>query len=179
MKRITLIKLHLYFSGVSIVLLTLYASTGALYLLGFKGAEQSSLVKVVEAEVSSKEELEESFVSLLKEEVPNYKYEYIKGSDTSLISRPANRLYYSVKYLESESKIELHKREPNLHKALMELHKGHGARMSKNLLAFMGLLYVFTLLSGLYLGLTVKAYRKTTLVTLGSGFLIFLIAFMM
>lgn len=178
MKRNTLIKLHLYFSGLILVFLSFMALSGSLHLFTGDESEEVSLLKEIEISTElNKEELEGIFENELKTLKPNYSFDYIKGSNSSLTTRPTTRTYFTIKVDNGIAKIEVH--NPSLNKSLMELHKGHGPKASRNILGILGVFAIFAVLSGLWLGMSSKAYRKITVTTLISGAIVYLLLFLL
>lgn len=178
MDRRSVINLHLYFSGVSLFLLLLFILSGSLHLFGVKEGEQSlslGFVEVVGA--PSQENLEKLLNEKIKEHNPNYKFDYIKGKSPSFITRPTTRTYYKLKYNDVDNKVEVTQHIPNFNKRLMEFHKGHGPLRTKKILAVIALIFALAIFTGLWLGLTVKSYRKITLLTSGTSLLIVLFLF--
>lgn len=176
MKRSLFIKIHLYFSGVTLFFLSMMALSGSLHLLADNETEEVSLVKSLEVATEiSQEDLTAIFEKEIKDVNSDYTYDYIKGSSTSLISRPTTRTYYSIKLTNGVAKIEKH--NPSLRKSLMELHKGHGPRSSRLFIGIFGLTVLCAVLSGLWLGLSSPAFRKITVFALGSGAGVYLLLY--
>ena len=172
MKRPTLIKIHLYLSGVSLIFMCLMAISGSLHL--FVGDEGESVEEIKSLSVTTpvtKNALVDTFKDELKKIAPNYTYDYIKGSKSFQMSRPTTRTYYTIKLAGESLKIEKH--VPAFRKSLMELHKGHGPKSSRPILGLLGVIVFGAVLSGLWLGWSAKAFRKTTLLTVVSGFIIY------
>ncbi len=174
----TLIKLHLYLSGIALVFMTLMAFSGSLHLLMGDEAEKVYEAKSVPvSEGMSKDDLTELFKSELNKLDSDYKFDYIKGSSTSLVSRPTTRTYYTIKVLEGSGKIEKH--VPSIRKSLMEFHMGHGARSSRGALGVLGIIVIGAALTGLWLGWSSKPLRLMTIATVGSGTLLYFILMML
>jgi len=168
MKRLTLIKLHLYFSGVALIFMTLMALSGSMHLLLGDETERVEKIKSLTLETPlNKDELTTLFASELKKVNPSYQYDYIKGSDLTQTSRPTSRTYYSIKL--EQGLLIIRKHTPSLLKRLMEFHKGHGPRISRPILGTLGLIVVLALMSGFWLGWTAPNLRKITLITMLSG----------
>lgn len=168
----TLVKIHLYCSGIALVFMCLMALSGSLHLLVGGESEQSAIVKevVLDRELDKKE-LTELFSQELKGIDPNYKYSYIKGSSSSQTSRPTTRKFYTIRVKGDHATLERH--EPSFRKSLMELHKGHGVKSSRTVLGVFGIFVIAAVLSGLWLGWSSKALRGTTVFTALSGALIY------
>lgn len=176
MTRVALTKIHLYFSGIILIFLSMTALSGALHLLVGDEAEVVRVAKQVEATgVNSKEELTSLFEKELAVIDSKYQFDYIKGSSSSQTSRPTTRKFYTIKLDKGFAKIEEH--NPSLIMSLMELHKGHGPRSSRNILGILGILVLGAIFSGLWLGISSKTYRKVTLATIFSGAFIYLLMF--
>lgn len=178
MKRKTMINLHLYLSSVSLFLLLLFICSGSLHLLNIEeGESKESLGQYQTTDNLDKAGLEELFKSQLTTLKPSYRFDYMKGRDTSLMTRPTTRTYYTIDYNPSENSAEIVEHVPNFNKRLMEFHKGHGPKASRKILAFIGLIFALTIFTGLWLGLTVKVYRKITLLSSATSLLIVLLLF--
>lgn len=176
MKRITWIKIHLYLSGVSLIFMALMSMSGANHLLLDNESETTKTIKTIALQTeTTKSQLESIFKKELTELSPDYNYDYIKGSDKSLMTRPTTRSYYTIKVKGNEANIQMH--EPSLIKSLMELHKGHGPRSSRAVLGVLGIIVIGSILSGLWLGLSSPAFRKTTILTVVSGLSIYMLLF--
>lgn len=176
MKRATLINLHLYFSGLSTFILLLFIISGSLHLYGFKETKTSVLVKVIKIQSPlTKKTLEAKFKGLLETEFPKYRFDYIKGSSRALKTRPTTREYFTLE--NRGSSLGLIKHSPNFTMKLMEFHKGHGPRSSRKLLATISIIFALAIVTGIWLGLTVKKYKRITLLTSLSGLALVLIMF--
>ena len=179
-KRIIFIKVHLYISGIIIILLSLYTLTGSLHLLGDFESETSKIVyEQTGIHKNSKSELESYFRTKLNELSPGYRFDYMKGSNERMMTRPTSRDYYTLSYNKQNEDIVIELKSPNLVKKLMEFHKGHGPKLSRSVLGVMGFFIFFSVISGLWLGLSLKAYRKTTVLTTLSGLILFAILFLL
>ncbi len=176
MKRLTLIKIHLYLSGVVLMFLSLMALSGSLHLfLGDETEKVEEVAKIVVTEKLSKTELTSFFAKQLEALDSSYTYDYIKGSAQSQMSRPTTRSFYTIKTDSNFYTIERH--DPSVLKSLMELHKGHGPKASRLILGILGLIVIGSLLSGLWLGISSKPYRKITIVTAATGIILYLLLF--
>lgn len=168
----TFIKIHLYLSGVTLIFLSFMALSGSLHLL--KGGEKEEVIKVQTFPLDNlmnKDQLTQFFSEKLKEIDANYSYELIKGSESSQMTRPTTRTYYTIKVDANQALIQKH--IPTIRKKLMELHQGHGPRISRNILGALGLLVIGSVLSGLWLGWSSPALRKVTIATVLSGALLY------
>lgn len=176
MKRTTLITLHLYFSGISLFLLLVFISSGSLHLLEVPETETKSLVKsydpsTMKAFNDPKEFLKES-LSVLD---PTYRFDYIKGGNGNFTTRPTTRTFYTL--ATNKNSIEIYKHVPGLTKRFMELHKGHGPKATRKILGVIASIFALAIFTGAWLGLSSRAYRKTTLITGFSSALIVLLLF--
>ncbi|MEE3079300.1 MAG: PepSY domain-containing protein [Bdellovibrionota bacterium] len=172
MKRMTWIKIHLYLSGISLIFMTLMAFSGSLHL--FVGNEKESVEVVREISINKdvdKQELEKILKKELESIDSDYSFDYLKGSANSMYTRPTTRDYYSIKVDVDKAVVKKH--SPSLIKSFMELHKGHGPRSSRRILGVLGALVIGAVLSGLWLGLSSKAFRKVTTLTILSGGVLF------
>ena len=176
MKRATLIKLHLYFSGVSLFLLLVFICSGSLHLLGFSETETKSLVKTYDPSTIESFESPEVFLEQSLQAIkPSYRFDYIKGRGDSFTTRPTTRTFYTLSINKNE--IEINKHVPSLRKRFMELHKGHGPKATRKILGGIAFIFALAIFTGAWLGLTTKAYRKTTVITGLTSALIVLLLF--
>lgn len=178
MKRLLLIKIHLYISGLSIFLLSLFILSGSLHYLKIGESTESIKIKQIETQkIANIDEFKSKFKEILEKEFSDFKYDYLKGNMKVLMTRPTSELHYVLKYDETKSQLSLVKKIPNLNKAIMEFHKGHGPILSRKILPAVGVLFLLSLISGLILGLTQPAFRRLTLGTFVSGVLLFFVLF--
>lgn len=166
--RSNMINLHLYFSGVSTFLLLLYILSGSLHLLGFKETKSTEIIfnQSITSELQAKSS-KEVFKKLLEIKKPDYKYDYIKGKGNKLTSRPTTREHYT--FSKKENTVTLTKNTPNFTMKLMEFHKGHGPLITKKILGSVAIIFALTIFSGVWLGLTVKKFRKVLILTSLTG----------
>jgi len=173
MNRLTLIKIHLYFSGIALVFIFLMSLSGSLHLFLGDEAKESFNIKSINTEmINDKDSLENVFKEQLAKIDPDYNYSYIKGSASSLMTRPTTRDYYTIKLIDDSVSIQKH--SPSLRMKVMELHKGHGVRFTRTILGIFGLFLIGAVLSGLYLGLSSKPFRKITILASLSGTVIYI-----
>lgn len=166
MKRTTLINLHLYFSGVSLFILLLFITSGSLHLFGVEENDTKTTLASIEVDKNlTKENLETLFIKELQTREPRYRFDYIKGKDTSLTTRPTTRTFYTINYTPELGVAQIFQHVPNINKRFMELHKGHGPQATRKILACIGIIFALAILTGLWLGLSVPRYRKITLFT--------------
>lgn len=168
-----MINLHLILAALFLPLLLLMPLTGALYILGYKGDQVKTEAFSINAVVPDNEKDQERFFrEKFKEMGVDYDFEYIRSNKNEFTFRPTTKLYYLA--LREGEKITFTKVEPNLLYSLIELHKSHGPLMMKWFQAVFGLALILTTLSGLWLAITVKAYRAPTFISFGIGSLIIL-----
>lgn len=164
MKRITILKIHLYLSAFFTPFLLLMAFTGTAYLFNFKGDAKTETVRTLEGIAVVDKEL---VSSTLKAIDPDYSFEYIKESGSTVLTRPMTRVYYQ--FVKNESGFLIQKVTPNFLRRIIEVHKGHGPGMLKNLEKVLGLSLLLVILSGVWLALSTKRDMKITLILAGSG----------
>lgn len=154
--RIFWIKVHLFIAAFFLPLLLLMATSGGLYLLGIKGTTDSSPVEVTrEVAIDMQGNLEQQISELLKANGVEHSFEYIKVSGSTLITRPTSTTWYEIDTFSNQITREV----PDLVKRLVELHKGHGPGLFKNLQKVMAVGLLVVLLTGLWLGLSSPALR--------------------
>ncbi len=176
MKRLFFIKMHLYFSGVVLVFLLLMSLSGAIHL--FAGDESAAITPVKSIQITgplSRQELTQRFSDELKAIDSSYRFDYIKGSNTFQTTRPTSRTFYTI--AAKDDSLTIQKHEPSFRMMLMELHKGHGPRASRNILGLLGLITVGAIITGLWLGWSAPAFRKSTVLSMISGLVIYSLLF--
>lgn len=168
MKRQNLLKIHLYLSAFFTPFLFLMALTGTSYLLGFKGDVKKEVIKTItlESEKITKEQAQLYLNSIDS----NYKFEYLKESGNVTFTRPTTRTYYQFE--REGNNVSIFKMTPNFLLRIIEVHKGHGPGLLKNLEKMLGIALMFVLISGVWLAVTVKRDMKITLILISLGALV-------
>jgi hypothetical protein len=145
----------------------LFVVTGTLYLAGIKGESEKKLVKTFDITLSKNVEILDAQVKqILKDEGIKFDYEYLKIKGKSIYLRPTSRDYY---VFERAEQTKLYKVESSFQKKMMELHKGHGPTLFKRFSIVFGVGLFLVGITGIYLGVSVKAYRRTSLIYMGLG----------
>jgi hypothetical protein len=178
MSRAPFITIHMYLSAFFAVFVLMVASSGGLYLLGYKGSMDSAVVHTEAGNSGlaqqSGAELEQSVVDLLvRAGVEDYSFEYVKVNGSTLDTRPTSRTHYKI---ELGDEITVIRRQPSLQSAMMELHMGHGPLAFRTFQKIFAAGMIFIILSGLWLGLSAERLRSRTLLAAGSGAALFFIA---
>jgi len=168
------VKIHLYVAAFFLPMLLAMATSGGLYLLGVKGSVESSPVSLSAVQSLSADSvtLESDVRKLLTANGIDHDFEYIKISGNTFITRPTSADYYEFTVHNNELQATLNR--PDLIKSLVELHKGHGPLLFKDLQKLMALGLLIVLLSGFWLGASSVGLRIPTLLTTGAGLMIFL-----
>lgn len=169
--RKLMIYIHLVIAAVFLPLMLIMPLTGSLYIFGFTGDQEKVESFRVQAQVPEEaKEKEDFFRDLFRRQGIDFDFEYIRGTKTDFIFRPATRVHY-VATKDGETLV-VSKVTPTLLKRLIELHKGHGPTLMRWYEAFFGIALILVTLSGLWLAWTVKPYRKATLISFGIGVLV-------
>jgi hypothetical protein len=173
--RATIIKLHLFVAAFLAPILLMVAVSGGLYLIGSKGTTERIVLTVPEMVVFDDEaaDLEAEVSSLLKQLGQSTDFEYLKTSGKTLITRPTSRIGFEIS--RTDTGLSVVEVRPDWIKTIVELHKGHGPTRFKTFQKVMAVGLLFIVLSGLWLGLTAKGLRKSTLLTSAAGLIIFII----
>lgn len=150
------------------------AVSGGLYLFGVKGSVQSTPVflSTTRPLVADSGTLESDVRALLSANGIDHDFEYIKVSGKTLITRPTSANYFEFTLHENQIVTTIN--QPDLIKTLVELHKGHGPLLFKDLQKLMALGLLIVLLSGFWLGVSSTSLRVPTLMTTLAGLLVFL-----
>ena len=150
------IKIHLYVAAFFLPMLLAMAVSGGLYLLGVKGSVDSTPVSLsaTKALFADSRTLDRDVRELLNANGIAHDFEYIKVSGNKVITRPTSTNYYEFIIHEDEAQATLNR--PDLIKSLVELHKGHGPLFFKDLQKLMALGLLIVLLSGFWLGASLR-----------------------
>jgi hypothetical protein len=150
------------------------ATSGGLYLLGVKGSVDSTPVSLSATQTLSADSgtLDSDVRDLLNANGIDFDFEYVKVTGGTFITRPTSSDYYEITIHENEVQATLNR--PDLIKSLVELHKGHGPLLFKDLQKLMALGLLIILLSGFWLGTSSAGLRVPTLLTTVAGLLVFL-----
>jgi len=170
---------HLYIAAFVAPVFILMAISGGLYLLGIKGSVTKTPLELpADATLDfSNNDLEGDVSALLAAKGVKHRFEYLKQSATSVVTRPTSRISYEVKL--EDGKLVANRVKPDFQKTMIELHKGHGPTLFKTYQKLVAISLILIVLSGLWMGLTSTALRNKTAITSGAGILIFvLLAFL-
>ena len=164
------IYVHLILAAFFMPFLLLMPISGTGYLLDFKGSqEKTEAFRLNEIPSEPGSEQEAFFREEFKKNGIDFDFEYIRGSKTNLIFRPATRVHYTASKDEAAGQWVVTKVDPSLMSRMIELHKGHGPRIMRWFEVAFGIALILTTLSGLWLAWTVKPYRTATIVSFGLG----------
>lgn len=180
MNRAVFITIHMYLSAFFAVFVLLVATSGGLYLLGYKGSVSKVPVYSstgdpgLEAVLADADALDSAVAELLaRAGVSGYSFDYVKVKGSTLYTRPTSRAHYVIELGEG---VGVSLAEPSLQAAMMELHMGHGPVAFKTFQKFFAAGMIFIILSGLWLGLSSERLRPRTLAAAGAGLASFLVA---
>lgn len=180
MNRAVFITIHMYLSAFFAIFVLLVATSGGLYLLGYKGSVETTPVYAdaadprLAAALDDAEALEVAVADLLgRAGVVDYSFDYVKVKGSTLYTRPTSRPHYVI---ELGDGVAVSRAEPSLQAAMMELHMGHGPVAFKSFQKFFAAGMILIILSGLWLGLSSSRLRMRTLVAAGGGAVAFLVA---
>mgnify|MGYP003324753173 FL=1 len=175
MARALLIKLHLYFSAFFAAAIVLVAVSGGLYLIGIKGSVEQTMVGSLDSGEALLADPSHAAVdaALAGVGVADFDFDYVKQSGSRLTTRPTTRPFYTLDIEGDEVTVQYN--TPSLQKRMIELHMGHGPSAYKTYQQFFAAGMLFVMLSGLWLGLSSDRLRTTTLITSGSGLLLFVL----
>ena len=167
------IKIHLYVAAFFVPMILVMATSGGLYLLGVKGTVASTTVEIASPSALSIDSgtLEQDVRQILEANNIEHDFEYLKVSGTTLFTRPTSRLHYEFD-LSGDTVVVL-RNIPDLQKSMIELHKGHGPLLFKDLQKAMALGLLIVVLSGFWLGVSSASLRLSTLAITGTGLVVF------
>ena len=172
--RKTLINIHLFLAAFMAPAFILLAVSGGLYLIGNKGeVTKSDVALPAGATLDFKSaSIEQEVRDLLKAGGINYKFEYVKDRGSRIDLRPTSKTYIEIS--QTPNGLKASRVKPYFQKSMMELHKGHGPKAFKTYQKLVALALLFVVLSGTFVGLFAKAYRRKTVIATGLGLIVFL-----
>ena len=178
MNRSLFITIHLYLASFFAAAVLLVATSGGLYLSGYKGSSETVSVGALPKDAYALPEsasVEDVQKILTAVGVEGFDFEYVRQSGGSgvAITRPTSRPYYRIDA--SGPSIEVSRILPNLQARMMELHMGHGPTSFKTFQKFFAVGMLFIILSGLWLGLSSARLRRNTGMAAGTGLAVFLL----
>jgi hypothetical protein len=175
MSRKLLITIHLYLAAFFAPAVFLVAISGGLYLTGVKGVvDEESVYSGPNILDTSAASLRADVDALLSTAgVDDYDFDYVKIKGTTLYTRPTSREHYVIKL--QGQQVEVVHAVPSLQSRMIELHKGHGPTAFKTFQKVFALGLLFTVGSGLWLGLSAAGLRRRTLFTTLAGSALFLV----
>lgn len=172
--RRLLVLLHLYGAAFMAPAIMMVAFTGGMYLVGAGQSEVSEPITLpTNTQIDFKSpSAKEDVKALLKSANVDIDFEYIKDRGNTAQTRPTSRTY--VAFTRTDTGWEARKVTPNLQKAMMEIHQGHGPKILKTYHKLVALVLFLVVIGGILVGLLAKTYRKKTIVATLAGFVIYI-----
>lgn len=173
MSRSLLITIHLYLSSFLAAMVVLMSLSGGLYLLGYKGEMQETVVATIDGgELLTADPSKASVLATLERAgISDFDFDYVRNTGKRLYTRPTSRTHYLLEIRGDE--IEITERVPDLQGRMIELHKGHGPSIFKTFQKIFAVGMLFIMLSGLWLGLSALRLRNRTAVASVAGLVVF------
>lgn len=166
--RSWMVQMHLILAALFLPLMFMMPVSGALYLLDWKGDQSKEAVFAVEGSVpEGKAEQEAFFAEQFKKQGVDFDFEYIKATSTEYIFRPSSRVHYMA--APADGKLMMYKLNPSFIKRMMEVHKGHGPRLVRNLEIAFGISLLLVALSGVWIAIVTPIYRRAMLISFVVG----------
>lgn len=176
--RSTITLLHLFAATLLAPFFILVAVTGGLYVADIKPDLAETKINLIAPITldSDSPALENDVRKILADNDIDLDFEYLRNRGDNITTRPTSRDHISFQKNDDSWSATYNK--PNLHYAMMELHKGHGPQLFKTYQIAAGIALFMIIFSGLMVGLLSKAYRKKTIGSAVVGSIIFaLLAF--
>ena len=174
MIRKNALKIHVYVATFLAPIMLMIAISGGLYLLGFKGNVTQTKIELNNPAFDiTADDLEQQVRTLFSNNNIDADFEYIKQSGSTLYTRPTSKLHYMIKA--TDSSVSLTKVEPDLVKSIVELHKGHGPTAFKTLQKVTAAGLIIILITGMLIGVLNRKNRKTALISIAAGSLVFIV----
>lgn len=175
MKRIRLIQFHLGLAAFFTPFMLLMPLSGVLHLADV-GESQSKTAAFTITDVLPEDKAahEEFFLEQFKKQSLDFSFEYIRYGGKDFTFRPSSRVHYMAS--QTDAGLEVYKLVPNLGRRIMEIHKGHGPQFMRWVQGGFGVAMILVTLSGIWLAVTIPAYRRIMLGSVGAGALLILLA---
>lgn len=174
--RKKIIYVHLILTAFFLPFLLLMPTTGALYIWGFQGDQtKQEVFRITEPVPEDAKAQEDFFRRHLEQQGFKADFEYIRSNKTDFTLRPTSRDHFVAS--RDGEELVVYQMKPTLLRRLIELHKGHGPTFMRTFQSIFGVFLVMITFTGLWLAVTVPAYRKPTLLAFAGGALV--IAFAM
>lgn len=174
MGRALLIKIHLYLSSFFAVIVLLVAFSGGMYLIGVKGSLDTIEVGATKGGVALMADPSKDAVlaALATAGIADFSFDYVITRGDTLYTRPTSRTYYGLQV--DGDTVTISRNAPSFQKRMQELHFGHGPSIYREFQKVFAAGMVFIILSGLWLGLSSPRLRMNTLVSAGTGLILFI-----
>ena len=175
MNRALLTKLHLVTAALMFPAVLMFLLTGALYTWGNKGAwyESTQTVELDRpyAELSEEGLRQAALDALSAEDLPEPSGAFSVDGEANerTASWVGARSEASVAAGPSASSAEVQVKEASVHRWLVQLHKAKGSVFFKIYATLLAVVLFLLVLSGVVMGLQVKALRRLTLVSSAVG----------
>lgn len=173
MNKSLLVKIHLFLSAFFAPFLLLMAFTGTSYLFSYKGSVENELVKNIQIQYLTDEIVKNTLFSI----DPSYSFEYTKGSNDKMITRPTTRESYE--FIKKDNGYDVYRVSPNFLKRIIEVHKGHGPSLLKWLQKLLGICLILILTTGIMISFKSKKHKTMSLGFMTLGILILGLFFFM
>ncbi|OAO03546.1 hypothetical protein A8B75_10865 [Sphingomonadales bacterium EhC05] len=172
--RKLLILFHLFLAALLAPSFLMVGITGALDQAGIEPAiEDIDLILPAESRLDPNSlTLKQDISRLLTAQNIYLDIESVRSRNGKMTTRPTSRTFARFDQTTDGLQASLHK--PGLQYSMMELHKGHGPAIFKTYQIIAGIALFLVIIGGLIIGLLAKAYRKSVLVSLSLGTLLFL-----
>lgn len=174
MRRV-LLNVHLYIAALVAPVFIMLAISGGLYLLDIKGkVTQTDITLPAGATLDFESaDLEADVTALLAAQGIAHRFEYVVASRTRLQTRPSSRTSYQFEF-EGDT-LKATRLDPDIQKIMIELHKGHGPRLFKTYQKLVAIALILSVLSGVWMGLASKVFRKRTALAGAAGLAVFVL----
>lgn len=145
--------------------------TGSLHLWKIPENQEKTEAFRIKA-LAPKEGTEDFFREIFKQQNMDFEFESVRSSKNEFTFRPSSRVHYVA--VQEGDELVFTKIDPAWNRRLMELHKGHGPILMRWLESAFGVALILVTLSGIWLSLTAKAYRKVTVISFLTGLAVIL-----
>ena len=169
--RKKIIYIHLTLASFFLPFLLLMPVTGTLYIWDMKGEMgKEEIFRTNEKPPEDNDALADFFRQQISAKGFKADFETVRANKGDFTFRPSSRDHFSASTENGE--LVVYQLKPSFLKRLIELHKAHGPEFMRWVESAFGIFLVLITLSGLWLSLTIPAYRKATWIAFLAGSLL-------
>jgi hypothetical protein len=171
------VTVHLVLAAFFLPLLLMMPFSGVLYLWDKEGEViKTEAFTISEPLPAAEDQRAAFFKDQFAQHNVSYKFESMRASrdGKDFTFKPTSRLHYTASV--KDNGIVVSEANPTLLRRFIEIHKGHGPEMMRYVETFFGWALIFVAISGVWLAVTSKAYRKPLIISFVLGSAVIMMA---